>query len=653
MLTLAAGGGGAVPIALGLLVILGVGAQWLAWRLRVPSILLLLLFGIIAGPVMRSVLSPGHPLSIDPDSIFGPDLLLSLVGVSVGLILYEGGLTLNFRELRKTWRPVTMMVTTGALITWIVAGFAAKWVLGLSTELAVQLGAILIVTGPTVIGPLLSHIRPSGATGLILKWEGIVIDPIGVGAAVLVFEVIALGPEMRGVAPVLEALTLTVVFGTLFGVLAAVLLKEVMTRFWVPDSLQNPVSLMLVVATFTASNQVQAESGLLATTVMGIVLANQKKVDVHHILEFKENLRVLLIALLFIVLAARLKLEDLQALDPLAVLAFLAVLIVIARPASVFLATIGTGLSWRERLFVSWVAPRGIVAAAGASVFALGLENAGIPGAEQLVPLTFAVIIGTVAFYGLTAAWAARLLGVSDQNPQGVLFVGAPRWARLLAKTLQSRNIRVLMMDTNRSNITAARMDGIPAEHMNVLTVSDLSEIDLRGIGRVFAVTPNDEVNTLVLQRFKGYFDTAGLYRLATRHTKPVSSAGKADSDHSDRRFRTLFSSELTYQDLESFVVSGWVFKATPLSNEFTYRDFRSLYGPTMVPIGAVSASGTLNVATAGRPFAPGAGDTVLALVDPDELLMSPLAPEEPEGEPVDAERVDVDGEDREMSPPA
>lgn len=635
-LTLAAGGGGNIAIAVGLLVVLGVGAQWLAWRLRLPSILLLLLFGILAGPVLRAVLGSDHPLAINPDEIFGSDLLLALVGVSVGLILYEGGLTLNFRELRKTWKPVTFLVSIGAAVTWLIAGLSAKWILGLSTPLAVQLGAILIVTGPTVIGPLLAHIRPSGSTGLILKWEGIVIDPIGVGVAVLVFEVISLGPDMNGFGPVVEAIALTVIFGMLFGVLAAIALRELMTRFLIPDSLQNPVSLMLVVATFTASNQVQAESGLLATTVMGIVLANQKKVDVHHILEFKENLRVLLIALLFIVLAARLRLEDLQALDPFAVFAFLASLIVIARPVSVFIATVGTGLSWRERLFLSWMAPRGIVAAAAASVFALGLTKAEVEGAELLVPFTFSVIIGTVAFYGLTASWAARLLGVSDQNPQGVLFVGAPRWARLLAKTLQGRGVHVTMMDTNRSNITAARMDGVSSEHTNVLAVGELGELDLRGIGRVFAVTPNDEVNTLVLQRFKGYFDTAGLYRLSPKQTKV------ADADHTDRRFRVLFDNEATHHLIESHVVAGWVFKATTLSPEFTFRDFRSLYGPTMVPIAAVLANGNISFATTGRPFAPGPGETVIALVDPDELLMSPLGPEEsetgPEDQPTNAE---------------
>ena len=276
------------------------------------------------------------------------------------------------------------------------------------------------------------------------------------------------------------------------------------------------------------------------------------------------------------------------------------------------------------------MAPRGIVAAAASSVFAIGLSNAEVAGAEQLIPLTFAVIIGTVAFYGLTAPIAARWLGVSDQNPQGVLFVGAPRWARLLAKVLEDRGIRVLLMDTNRANVSAAKMSGLNGQHGNVLTVGDLSELDMRGIGRVFAVTPNDEVNTLVLQRFKGFFDTAGLYRLAPKSVK------QQDAEHADRRFRVLFDAEAHHQLFESRVVAGWVFKATTLSNEFAYREFRSLYGPTMIPIASISAAGSVTFGTTGKALAPNPGDTVIALVDPDELLMSPLGPDDDESADVE-----------------
>ncbi|PCI11471.1 hypothetical protein COB72_00690 [bacterium] len=605
-----------VGIALAMIIVLGVGAQWLAWKIRIPSILLLLIFGILAGPVMRSIFE-GTPFAIDPDALFDKDILLSLVGIAVGLILYEGGLTLNFKELRSTWKPVTLLVTTGALVTWIIAGISAYYFFGLDRPTAILLGAILIVTGPTVVGPMLAHIRPSGDTGLILKWEGIVIDPIGVGAAVLVFEVITSTSTSSGISSIFQSIAITIAAGVGLGVFSALLLQNLLTRFWVPDFLQNPVSLMLVIATFTASNQIMPESGLLATTVMGIALGNQKKVDVHHILEFKENLRVLLIAMLFIVLAARLQIEQLASLNWLSVFGFLFVLIVIARPTAVFLATVGAGLTWRERMFLAWLAPRGIVAAAAAAIFSLGLERNGMAGGESLVPITFSVIIGTVAFYGLTTPWAAKLLGVADQNPQGIIFVGAPSWVRSIAKVLTDRGIKVLLIDTNRQNVRDARMAHLPALQGNILTISDITELDLRGIGGVFATTPNDEVNTLALQRFKGIFESSKLYQLPGTKTKKSSEEAS-----SDRRWRVLFDANAQYGRLESRLHNGWVVKATTISEEFTYDDYHTLYGSTALPLFTVSPAGLMTVSTVDKPVEPEAGDTIIALVNPEELFV-------------------------------
>jgi len=616
MITLAASSGHAIGISLGLIFVLGVGSQWLAWKIRVPSILLLLLSGILAGPVMRAVF-PNSPFAINPNELFDNQVLLSAVGIAVGLILYEGGLTLNFKELHSTWKPVTLLVTVGALATWIIAATSAYFIFDLSRPIALLLGAILIVTGPTVVGPMLAHIRPSGDSGLILKWEGIVIDPIGVLAAVLVFEAISINSQLNDFTSIMQAIGLTLVAGTLLGIVAAFLLQNLLTRFWVPDYLQIPVSLMLVVAAFTISNEVMPESGLLATTVMGIALGNQKKVDVHHILEFKENLRVLLIAVLFIVLSARLQIDQLAQLDWFRVFLFLAVLVLIARPASVFLATLGAGLSWRERMFIAWLAPRGIVAAAGASIFSLGLE---IEGASQLVPLTFSVIIGTVAFYGLTTPWASKLLGVADQNPQGIMFVGAPMWARAIARVLSERGYKVVMIDTNRVNVREARMAGLAATHENILSLPDITDLDLRGIGRVFANTPNDEVNTLVLQRFKGYFESSSLFQLSASKSKK-----QLDDAHSERRWRSLFKSDIDYAGLESRIHNGWVIKATNISDEFSYKDYRTLYGSAAIPLFVINQTKMLSVCTPDKPMEPSSGDTIIALVNPEELFV--LAP--------------------------
>jgi len=464
---------------------------------------------------------------------------------------------------------------------------------------------------------MLAHIRPAGNSGLILKWEGIVIDPIGVGAAMLVYEAISSDSSLNEVQSVIQSIAITIGAGFGFGILAAFILKTLLTRFLVPDFLQNPVSLMLVIATFTASNQVMSESGLLATTVMGITLANQKKVDVHHILEFKENLRVLLIAVLFIVLAARLQIDQLAGLDWIEVIGFLFVLIVIARPLAVFLATVGAGLSWRERMFMAWIAPRGIVAAAAAAIFSLGLESRDMSGGDELVPLTFSVIIGTVAFYGLTTPWAAKILGVADQNPQGVLFIGAPSWVRSIARVLTDRGIKVLLIDTNRQNIRDARMDHLPAIQDNVLTIGDIAQIDLRGIGRVFATTPNDEVNTLALQRFKGFFESSHLFQLPTRRIKKPS-----DDSSTESRWRTLFRDDASFSGLESKIEDGWVVKATTISEEFTFESYQTLYGSAAMPLFKISPSGVMSISTVDKPVEPGSGDTIISLVNPEELFV-------------------------------
>ena len=650
MLPLAAAGTDpSVAIAVGLIAVLGVGSQWLAWRLKLPSILLLLVAGILFGPVARSLI-PGSALALNPNELFGSDLVFALVGVSVGLILYEGGLTLRFREIRTVKRTVVSLVTLGAAVTWVAAAAAAALLFALPIQLAVLLGALLVVTGPTVIGPMLGHIRPSGASGPILKWEGIVIDPIGVLLAVLVFEAIVTGSGGEAaspVGPIARALGMTIVVGGGLGAAAALVMLRIMSRYWVPDSLQNPVSLMLVVAVYVLSNHLQQESGLLATTVMGVILANQRRADIRHILEFKESLRVLLIGALFIVLAARLSFDSLRSIDMGALVGFIVVLVVIARPAAVWVSTIGAGLSSNERMFMAMLAPRGIVAAAGSSIFALGLESNGVAGADKLVPITFGVIIGTVALYGLAAAPVARVLGIADQNPQGIVFVGAPRWVRELAKVLQTRGIRVLLVDTNRENIRAARMAEIPALNASILDEWVLDEMDLRGIGRAFAATPNEEVNTLALQRFGERFEKSGLYRLpmappkgargvktasgtpktgvktSTGTALPKTSPGKTvDVDSTTQLGRRAFDRRADFATIDEHLERGWVIKATNLSEEFTFKNFKTLYGPAAIPLFSLGVGGQLAIGTAERPVSPSPGETIIALVNPDELLM-------------------------------
>jgi NhaP-type Na+/H+ or K+/H+ antiporter len=588
------------------IVVLGVFSAWLAWRLRLPSILLLLLAGLIAGPITHL---------LDPDALFG-DLMLPFVSLSVGLILYEGGLTLRFRELAAVGRVVRNLVTIGALVTLMVSAVAARLIFGMPWPLAVLLGAILIVTGPTVIAPLLRHIRPGGSVGAILKWEAIVIDPMGAMVAVLVFEALLVGRVEQAAAAVALGIVKTIVIGGGLGVFSALLLVHLLARYWVPDYLQNAVSLMLVVATQAAANLMQHESGLLAVTVMGMVLANQRRVDVRHIVEFKENLQVLLISVLFVLLAARLDAAALQG-KLLAGVLFVGVLVVIGRPLAVYASTIGAKLSRAEKLFITGMAPRGIVAAAVSAVFALRLQQAGISGASDLVPITFMVIIGTVALYSLAAPTVAYRLGVATPNPQGILFAGASSWTRELAAVLKDRGYRTLLVDTNHTNVRAARMAGLPAMRMSILADYALDELDLGGIGRFFAVTPNDWINTLAVQRFAGVFGRRACYQLAAGREAPAQA-----EQHRHLHGRRLFGDELTFATIAQRMANGATIKVTPLTAEFRMEEFRSHYADAVLLL-LIAESGRIIVSTQGEPLKPQPGHLLVSLVNGPRAKMT------------------------------
>lgn len=593
-----------VLIGLAATVFLGVSAQWIAWRISLPSILLLLLFGVVVGPVAGW---------LDPDHLAG-DMLLPFVSISVALILYEGGLTLRFSELPAVGAVIMRLVTLGALITGLIATFAARLCFHVDWGIAALLGAIFTVTGPTVIGPLLRQIRPAGASGRVLKWEGIIIDPIGALLAVLVFEIlVSSGHSATNVFAV--GVVRTVLVGGGLGLVGAGLLTLMLARYWIPDFLQNAVSLMLVIVTHVAANHMQDEAGLFAVTVMGIALANQRFADVKHIVEFKENLRVLLISTLFILLSARLELSDLFAGHWWSGPLFVTILVGVARPLSVFAATMGNQLKPREKWFIAAMAPRGIVAAAVASIFALRLEEAGYPDAGVLVPITFMTIIGTVAIYGLSSPWVAQRLGVADRNPQGILFVGAAPWVRSLAKVLSERGYATRLIDNNRGNITAARMAGLPAFHGSALGEHLLDDLDLGGIGRLFAMTPNDWVNALACQRFNRIFGVNHCYQLP-----PRIESGKQSAQHKHLHGRWLFAENANYPTLGERFARGGKVKATRITDEFTLDDFYEHNGKDAIPLMMISEQGSLQPLTPRDKLDPQPGQTIVALVNvPDE----------------------------------
>ncbi|MCZ7528444.1 MAG: cation:proton antiporter [Acidimicrobiia bacterium] len=497
-------------VALATILLLGLLAQWLAWRLRVPSILLLLTFGLLAGPVSGV---------LDPDELLG-DLLLPVVSLSVGVILFEGGLSLGLRELRQAGAVVRNLVTLGVVVTGGIGTAASLVLFDVDSSVAALIGAIVVVTGPTVIGPLLRQIRPVGAVGSVLRVEGILVDPIGALLAVLVFEGI-LADTLEEAAPAIGlAILETLVVGTVAGLLGAGLLVLVLKRYLVPDALHNALALGIVVAVFTGADRIQEESGLFAATVMGIALASQRITPVRHILEFSETLQILLISGLFIVLGARVETDGLSSVA-LGSVGLLAVLVLVARPLAVLVSTFRSRLGRRERLFLMAMAPRGIVAAAVSSIFAIRLTELGRPGADTLVPVTFLVVLGSIVIYGVAAPRVALRLGLSDPDPQGVLVVGAHRWARDIGSVLAERGVRVVMVDNDRANVVAARLAGFPSVYGSVLSDRALDEVDLGGIGRMLALTPNDEVNALAAQQFVPIFGRKNVFQLAPGPRRP------------------------------------------------------------------------------------------------------------------------------------
>lgn len=550
--------------------------------MKLPSILLLLIFGF--------ALSHFTGTRID-NYLKDESSLLSLVGFFVAIILFEGGLTLKFSELKEAGTPVLKLCTTAVALAFGLTTVAARFTLGYHWQICALLGAILVVTGPTVVAPLLRLIKPRRKVASIVKWEGIVVDPIGAVLAVLVFITIQQGGVGQGWDNVAIALMKTLVVGVGLGWGLAKLTESLMVRHLIPDFLESMFFLALVGVAFAGSNAIQHEAGLLTVTVLGVALANQKKVSVRHILEFKENLRVLIISLLFLMLSGRIGIPEIQLVWQKGLL-FLAALILVVRPASVFLANLGSNrTTFREQLFLALLAPRGIVAAAVTSVFALQITGAAKANPEnetyvalageagELVPLVFIVILGTVTFYGLLAAPLARRLGLSDANPTGILFAGADPWIRVVAKGLVNEGHHCLLLDTRFEKVSTARLDGLQAVRANILSKYAEEEIDFAGLGHLVAATPNNEVNSLAAREFQHRFGKANVWQLTPADVD--SHHQKAVANHMRGRFCFLGGPRFT--ELSSFVRRGAEMKSTLLTEVFTLEDFKTTHGENAI----------------------------------------------------------------------
>ncbi len=605
-----------ILLSLTAIVVLGIAAQWLAWRVKVPPILFLLLIGIALGPVLGA---------LDPDALFG-DLLFPIVSLAVGVILFEGSLTLRFREIQGVSSTIVRMVSLGAVVSWGVAATAAHWFVGLDWPIAFLFGAVVVVTGPTVIAPLLRIVRPSPRVSKILRWEAIIIDPIGALLAVLVYEFIVTQSQTgaAGLGGVVLPFLQLVGLGAVLGVAGGWLLGQLLVRHALPDYLINVTVLAAVLAVFTTSNVMAEESGLLAVTVMGIWLANMRGVPLDDILHFKETLSILFISGLFILLAARIDPGTLSQVG-FGALLVLAAIVFVAQPLKVWLSAIGSGLTWREKTMIAWIGPRGIVAAAVSGLFALKLVEEGLEGAEVIVPLTFIVIVGTVVLASLTARPLAKALDIALPEDHGVLIVGANRVTREIAKVLRKHGFRVVIADGNYSEIRQARMDGLETYYGNPVSEAADRKLDLVGIGQMFAMSAQSEVNNLAAVRYRHEFGQSNVFVLQT----PQEMAG-SENQRITTQFnaRGLFGEEVSLGHLFRLFENGAELFSTRLTENFGFSEYLVHYHGRGELLFGITPNGNLRPLGGEPGQRPGPGWILIGLYEPAAAGDRPAARE-------------------------
>ena len=596
-----------LTIPLVLVGLFSIACQLLAFKIKVPAILPLLLVGIIVGPVTGL---------INADTLFG-DLLFPVVSLCVAIILFEGALTLRFKEISGHGPMVRNLCTLGPVATIIVVAPVVHYALAISWELSFLFAALITVTGPTVIVPMLRTVRPSTKLSNILRWEGIIIDPIGALLAIIVFEYIV--SSQNALEHSLVAFILTVGVGALIGAASGYLLGLAMRHKWIPHYLLNTAVLTIMLGVFALSNLLAHESGLITVTIMGMWLANMKDVDIDDVLEFKETLSVLLISGLFILLASRVDMSALAQLGWPAAIVLITIMFV-ARPVSVLISSIGSKLSWQELSLLSWIAPRGIVAAAVSALFSLKLEAVNYPQVELLVPMVFLVIIVTVVFQSLTSAKIATWLKIRAPEPNGLLIFGGGQFSRQLAKELQNNDIAVCLADTNYETISISRMDGIPSYFGNPISEHASRHLDTSLFGRVLVMSPYKQLNPLVTFHFEHTMGKGTV--LALSNNEQAKRPSHQVSDEYNKKL-SLFSEDASYGRLVGYVNKGGSVKTTKLTDTFTYADYMAEYDKRLIQLCAISPSGSVQIFTSNISINPKSGSKIISLIintpKPDE----------------------------------
>jgi len=521
-------------VELASLIILGILAQWIAWYTRLPAILPLILIGLAVGPVSSLFIEDGskwmEPV-YDPErgyGLFPNDYLFYFVELAIGIILFEGGLTLKMKEIREVGPTIWKLITVGALITFVGGALGVHYIMGLNWQLSSLFAALIIVTGPTVIAPILRNLPLKPKVATVLKWEGILIDPLGALVAVLVFDLIISGEGGAFTLRAFESFFRILIVGASLGFTAAHFLRAMLKHKLIPHYLINVFTLALVLAVFVASDQLEHESGLLSVVIMGMVLGNMDTKELSYILDFKESLSILLISMLFILLSANIDIAQILLLKDYRALGLFLFVVLLLRPLSVFVSTHGSSLSNSEKAFISWVGPRGVVAAGVASLFGMKLMGE-VEGAEYITPLVFMIVAGTVLINATTARPIAQWLGVARKEREGILIIGANKAARLIAKYLQDAGKEVVLLDRSATLVEKARARGLTAIQEDVFSDNLQDHPELLNVKTVLAMTASSDVNKFAVERFRNWLEDEGVaYRLITPDELILQAEGKS-----------------------------------------------------------------------------------------------------------------------------
>lgn len=590
-----------LSLALVLILVVGIACQWLAWRLRIPAIVLLATAGLLLGPI-GGVIQPARD--------FGAGLN-PIIQLFVAVILFEGGLNLQMHELREAGRVVRRLTSVGVIVAWVLGTLAAHWLGGLGWPVAMLLGAILVVTGPTVIMPLLKHANLDRRTASYLKWEGIINDPVGVLLAVIVYQYFLYSGEGGGLLVALTNLVIATLVAVSIGGGGGYALGHCFRRGWIPEYLKAPMIIAVIMGIYAISHLVLHESGLLAVTVMGVVMGNMRLRSIEEMRRFKEYITIVLVSFLFVVLTASLEREVLRQFNwPM--LAMLLGFLFLVRPATVWLSTIGVDCNWRERVLIGWIAPRGVVAAASAGAFAPAMIEAGYEGAELLVPTVFLVIFATVILHGFSLGPLARWLGLRAEGSGRVLIVGASPWTLELCRVLKDLKVDVLLADTDWARLRPARQQGLPTWYGEILSERAEEALELDGVKVVLAATGNVAYNAMVCNHFAADIGRNKVYQLSDEENGDGDRRKVAEA----RRGVSVFSRKVTFGDLWSKLIRDWEFQKTRVTEEFDGTEIVRQLPEEAVMVAVVSKDGRLDWVSQASPTLK-TGDTVVSFVPP------------------------------------